>query len=125
MAEQNGIVADPISSDGSEESWILLDEMDEAMNEEFNMSPTETSDVQSADDSADQSTSTDTLTQSNLIEVAKEVIPTVVTDVIVDDASHLELISSEFFQSNDDDDDDEDEDEVLADTAHLRRLDHN
>lgn len=33
MAEQPLIVADPISSDGSEDSWILLDEMDEAMNE--------------------------------------------------------------------------------------------
>lgn len=33
MAEQPLIVADPISTDGSEDSWILLDEMDEAMNE--------------------------------------------------------------------------------------------
>lgn len=34
MAEQPTIVSsDPISSDGSEDSWILLDEMDEAMNE--------------------------------------------------------------------------------------------
>lgn len=33
MAEQPTIVADPISSDGSEDSWILLDEMEEAMNE--------------------------------------------------------------------------------------------
>lgn len=33
MAEQPVIVTDPNSSDGSEESWILLDEMDEAMNE--------------------------------------------------------------------------------------------
>lgn len=36
MAQPIPIVADPISSDGSEESWILLDEMDEAMREEFN-----------------------------------------------------------------------------------------
>lgn len=33
MAEQKPILADPASSDGSEDSWILLDEMDEAMNE--------------------------------------------------------------------------------------------
>lgn len=34
MAEQPiTIVADPISSDGSEDSWILLDEMDEAMSD--------------------------------------------------------------------------------------------
>lgn len=39
MAQPIPIVADPISSDGSEESWILLDEMDEAMREEFNGGP--------------------------------------------------------------------------------------
>lgn len=33
MAEPNAVMADPISSDGSEDSWILLDEMDEAMND--------------------------------------------------------------------------------------------
>lgn len=33
MAEQPAIVADPISSEGSEDSWIFLDEMDDAMNE--------------------------------------------------------------------------------------------
>lgn len=42
MAEQPTIVADPISSDGSEESWILLDEMDEAMNEIDEQRTTET-----------------------------------------------------------------------------------
>lgn len=118
MAEQNGVVADPISSDGSEESWILLDEMDEAMNEEFNISSAE-AEGQSANDSADQSASTDTLTQSNLIDVANDAIPTIITEDIVDDTTHLEPISSEAFQSNDEDDDDVD------DTVHLRRLDNN
>lgn len=114
MAEQNGIVADPISSDGSEESWILLDEMDEAMNEEFNTSQGETPD-QSTDDSLDQSASTDTLTRSSVVEAINEAIPTIVTEEIVDAASNLEPISSEAFQSNDEDDDETDE------TAHLRR----
>lgn len=34
MSQPTPIIADPISSDGSEESWILLDEMDEAMRED-------------------------------------------------------------------------------------------
>lgn len=118
MAEQNGVVPDPISSDGSEESWILLDEMDEAMNDEFNTSSAE-AEGQSTDDSADQSASTDTLTQTNLIEVANEVIPTIVTEEILDDVAHLEPISSEAFQSNDEEDDDD-----VDNTAHLRRLDN-
>lgn len=117
MAEQNVIVADPISSDGSEESWILLDEMDEAMNEEFNNSQTETQ-PQNTDDSADPDTSsTDTLTQSNLIEEAQEATPSNIPVEIVVDESNLEPISSEAFQSNDEDDED------IDDTAHLRRLD--
>ncbi|XP_055312735.1 uncharacterized protein LOC129574562 [Sitodiplosis mosellana] len=117
MAEKNGIVADPISSDGSEESWILLDEMDEAMNEEFNTTPAER-ESKIADDSADQTTSTETLTQSNHVEVAEEEIPTIVTEEIVDDASNLEPISSEAFQSNDEDE----EEDVDDGTAHLRSV---
>lgn len=117
MAEQNGIVADPISSDGSEESWILLDEMDEAMNEEFNTSPVE-GESKSADDLADQSTSTETLTQSSHVEVARDAIPTIVTEdaVDADDTLNLEPISSEAFQSNDEEEEDDGDD-----TAHLRR----
>lgn len=67
MTEKTAIIADPISSDGSEESWILLDEMDEAMNEDIHASRHLT-DEQS--DEVDQSSSTETITEPNSVEVA-------------------------------------------------------
>lgn len=112
MAEQNEIVADPISSDGSGESWILLDEMDEAMNEEFNISQAST---ESQSDSVDKSTSFETLTQSNL-GMVDEAVPTIsVTEDIVKGDSNVGTIPSEVCSSNDEDDDD------INDIEHSRR----
>lgn len=122
MAEPKAIIADPISSDGSEESWILLDEMDEAMNEEFNMSQ-----VSSADqsDSIDQTISTETLTDENLIEEANivedanEITPSMVEEIINEPLTLATISSEALSLSNDEEDEDIDED------AHLRRLELN
>lgn len=110
MTEPKAIVADP-ASDGSEESWILLDEMDEAMNEDYESSPNN-----STEEKGDQSTSTETWNEPNFGEVAKGVITATEENT---DHSNVEAISSEEIDvcpSNDEDDDDSD------DTAHLRRL---
>lgn len=114
MAEPVPIKADPISSDGSEESWILLDEMDEAMNEELHSSPT-SSEVQE-----DQTTSSDTLHEANEIEVANEAVAMPPSDETVDYPSNVDTMSSEAISacpSNDEDDND------VNETAHSRRLD--
>lgn len=122
MTEKTAIVADPISSDGSEESWILLDEMDAAMNEDVH-SPHHPTD----DDEVDQSASTDTITESNPIEevadnvksaekadtaneesVYSDLIPTVIETA--EDATNSEAISAC-----------PSEDEEVDETAHLRR----
>lgn len=122
MTEKTAIVADPISSDGSEESWILLDEMDAAMNEDVH-SPHRPTD----EDEVDQSASTDTITESNPIEevadnvksaekadtaneesVYSELIPTVIETA--EDATNSEAISAC-----------PSEDEEVDETAHLRR----
>ncbi|XP_031638367.1 uncharacterized protein LOC116350651 isoform X2 [Contarinia nasturtii] len=103
MAEKNGIVVDPISSDGSEESWILLDEMDEAMKEEYNSNSA--NEYQS--DSVD---STETLSQSNAVEVGNEAVPTIsVTDDTVDGTSNTE----EVCPSNEEDDENDDDTEKV------------
>lgn len=88
MSQPVPIVADPISSDGSEESWILLDEMDEAMREEFNGA-------------------------SNLSEIKNEEITATASEAaIVDESSSPEI---EMVTENDgDDDDDDDGGPVLA-----------
>lgn len=117
MAEINSVVADPISSDGSEESWILLEEMDEAMREEFS-----TSRVSEVDQGnpVTGSTSTDTMTQSSVIEMAREPVPEIcVTEDIIDDPPNIETIGSEVCPSNDEDDDD------INDSPNLRRYEMN
>lgn len=114
MAEPVSIKADPISSDGSEESWILLDEMDEAMNEELN-SPQISSEVPE-----DQASSTDTLHEVNEIEVATEAVVMPSSGVTVDYPSNVDTMSSEAISacpSNDEDDND------VNETADSRRLD--
>lgn len=122
MTEKTAIVADPISSDGSEESWILLDEMDAAMNEDVH-SPHRPTD----DDEVDQSASIHTITESNPIEevadnvksaekadtaneesVYSDLIPTVIETA--EDATNSEAISAC-----------PSEDEEVDETAHLRR----
>lgn len=65
MTEKTAISVDPILSDGSEESWILLDEMDEAMNEDFNAAHHSTDENDAADHS---NTSTEENVQPKLIE---------------------------------------------------------
>lgn len=115
MAEINSVIADPISSDGSEESWILLDEMDEAMKEEFSTS--KMSEVDQGN-TVTGSTSTGTKTQSSVIEMAREPVPEIcVTED--DDPSNIETIGSEICPSNDEDDDD------INDSANLRRYEMN
>lgn len=69
MAQPIPIVADPISSDGSEESWILLDEMDEAMREEDrNTDPTlnVSKNVENATESSDVSAEEITLSSPEI-----------------------------------------------------------
>lgn len=137
MAQPIPIVADPVSSDGSEESWILLDEMDEAMREEYNdasnLNVTKNDEI----DAGAPSTA-DMVNESSSLEVGKiatendgndnddddddvpivaEEEPSVDYPSNVDTMSSVEAISA--CPSNDDDDD-EIEDAVL-----LRRLDEN
>lgn len=114
MAEPVPIIADPISSDGSEESWILLDEMDEAMNEEFNLSqyPTEGQPV--------HITSADVLNDSNPVEVTAEEAVEMSTEETVDYPSSVETLSSEPISLCPSNDDDEDVDDV-NDTADISR----
>lgn len=117
MAEPTAIVADPISSDGSEESWILLDEMDEAMNEEFNTCKT----VNNGHiDSADQTVSMETVITLKNLAAIQNIIPKVEIEEAVDEPSSVETIATETNSvclSNGEDDDEIDE------SAHLRRLD--
>lgn len=119
MAEPVPIIADPISSDGSEESWILLDEMDEAMNEEVNSSQNLTEVIEQ------QATSTEPMHEANEIEVANEAVAMSEVNA-ADYPSNVETIRSDRL----DDDcpsigrfnyEDEDDDDV-NDAAHLRRL---
>lgn len=116
MAEPTAIVTDPISSDGSEESWILLDEMDEAMNEEFNTPDTANDDQI---DSRDQTVSTETVIASIDFAAIQSIIPKVEIEEAVDEPSNVDTISigtNCVCPSIDEDDDNIDE------NAHLRRL---
>lgn len=120
MAEPTAITADPISSDGSEESWILLDEMDEAMNEEFNSSETANDDHT---DSVDQTTSTETVIASKDTAAIQPIIPKVeIEEAVEETIGYIETISTEaetnsVSLSNDEDDDETNE------NANLSRLD--
>lgn len=87
MSEKIEIVAEPVSADESEDSWILLDEMDDAMNEDFTKKVYQR-------DSVD---STVTLNQQNPIEVVNEA---------TGDTSNVENVES---SSNEDDVDEEDD----------------
>lgn len=125
MAQPVPIVADPISSDGSEESWILLDEMDEAMREEF------IADQNVGEINNDQATITPSestlMSESSSPEI--EVIasndgdgPSLADDEpSVDYPSNVETISSaEAVSACPSNDDDEDEDDT-NDVERLRR----
>lgn len=129
MAQPIPIVADPISSDGSEESWILLDEMDEAMREEYNGASNlnetnndETDVTSSAATMANESGSPeigmiaenyDNIDEDDGPMIAEEE-PSVDYPSNVETMSSVEAISA--CPSNDDDDDD------INDAVHLRRL---
>lgn len=138
MSQPIPIVADPISSDGSEESWILLDEMDEAMREEFNgasnlseMKNEETTATSSEAAIVDESSSPeiDMVTENDEPDGDDDDDdggPVLVNqeEPSVDYPSNIETMSSaaeaiSACPSNDDDDDD------VNDTEHLRRFDMN
>lgn len=112
MAEPVPIIADPISSDGSEESWILLDEMDEAMNEEF------ISSQQPIEGQPLHITSTDVANDLSPVEEAVEVS----AEENMDYPSNVETLSSDPISlcSSNDDNDNEDDDDING-TAHLSR----
>lgn len=130
MSQPIPIVADPISSDGSEESWILLDEMDEAMREEFNGASnlsemkndeiTATSSVaaiveESSSPEIEMVTENDDDDDDGAVLANEE--PSVDYPSNIETMSSAEAISA--CPSNDDDDDD------INDTEHLRRFDIN
>lgn len=129
MAQPIPIVADPISSDSSEESWILLDEMDEAMREEYN-GASNLSEMKN-DETVATTSEAATVNESSSPEI--EMVaendgnddendgPILANDEpSVDYPSNVETISSaeaiSACPSNDDDDDD------INDAEHLRRL---
>lgn len=125
MTEKTAIVADPISSDGSEESWILLDEMDAAMNEDVH-SPHHPTDG----DEVDQSASTDTITESNPIEedvaVANDVKSAEKADTANEESVYSDLIPTVIETAEDATNSEAisacpSEDEEVDETAHLRR----
>lgn len=137
MAQPIPIVADPISSDGSEESWILLDEMDEAMREEFNG----TQNLNETNNDETISTSSGTTMANGTSQSPSPEIEIVVAndgeggDDDVDDGaiiadeepsvdypSNVETMSSgEANSPSNDDDDDDDEDNDINGAEHLRR----
>lgn len=115
MSEPVPIAADPISSDGSEESWILLDEMDEAMNEEFSMSPT------SSDEQSEPITINEAASPVEAVKEPEQQQPAPVDETVVDYPSTVETLSSEAISANEEDDDNDDDDDNINDAAHLRR----
>lgn len=119
MAEQNPIVADPISSDGSEDSWILLDEMEEAMNDVHGVVPVNTPTEQDAaiDESDSALTSAIAALSEQSVEVATEALKTSRTesDDFESKVDTLPLESASENLSNDEDDEHEDT------AAHPRR----
>lgn len=134
MSQPIPIVADPVSSDGSEESWILLDEMDEAMREEFNgasnLNEIKNDDVTTATSSeevalVDESSSPEIEMVNENYENDDDDVdgPIVANDEpSVDYPSNIETMSSaeaiSACPSNEEDDDDD-----VNDVEHLRRLD--
>lgn len=130
MSQPIPIVADPISSDGSEESWILLDEMDEAMREEFNEASNSNeikndkiatpSEAAICEESS--SPEIEMVTENDADDDDDDGGPVLANgDPSVDYPSNIETMSSaeaiSACPSNDDDDDD------INDTEHLRRFD--
>lgn len=83
MAEQPTIITDPISSDGSEESWVLLDELDEAIN-----------DIENVGHETPIETITDTSIPAISIETATEALPMLTLQRTDDDHHSIDAIDT-------------------------------